>query len=149
MVTSNMNPYGGLLATPQVLPSAEAGYGGKIIGRWATITMASQASGSTFKAMKARAGELFCGGYLLVDTSTGSATLSVGLTGDTARYKALAAITTTNLPTWFLSNVAASTPWLTDPVAPFTSDVEFLITTAAASLPSSGILSFLGLFMAP
>lgn len=147
MTTYNMNPYAGMLATPMTLAGADAGYGGKIFARTGTITFASQASGSIFRMFKARADEVWMGGYLMVDTSTGSTTLSVGVTGDTARFKALAAITTLNSPQWFVSNISATTPWLTDPVARFTADTEFLITTAAATAPASGILLAVGLFM--
>lgn len=140
MTTYYMNPYANTQTTPATLPSADAGYGGKLIARNATLTFASQASGSILVIGKVRAGEMWMGGRLTVDTSTSSATLAVGVTGDVARFKAAAAITTVNQPVAFVSNISASTPWLTDPIVGFTADTEILITTAAASLPSGGIL---------
>lgn len=150
MTTYNMNPYANLISSAPRLatPGADSGYGGKVIQRQATLTFNSQASGSTLKAFLGKPAEIFIGGYLLVDTSSGSTTLSVGVSGDTARFKALAAITTTNLPTWFLSNINATTPYLTDPLAAFSAPTEFLITTAAATAPSSGILLLMGFFAA-
>lgn len=152
MANFNANPYSGTQLTPMVIPGADKGYGGRIIGLTATLTYAAQAAGSTLTLFKANAGWLFLGGFILTNTTTGSATLSIGgsaITGtfQAACYSAAAAYTTVDKQQWFMNNIAASTPFVTDPLAPYTAPETFIATTATAALPASGILLVTGLFM--
>lgn len=152
MANFNMNPYSGMLTTPVSLAGADKGYGGRIIALTATLTMAAQASGSTLKAFKANPGWLFMGGFVLTNTTLATAQFSIGGTAVTgtfqaAQYRAAAVLTTIDTPQPFMNNIAASTPWLTDPVAPYTTSEEFVLTTSVAALPASGILLVVGHFM--
>lgn len=152
MANFNMNPYSGALTTPMQIPGADKGYGGKLISLTATITMASQAAASTLKCFKANPGWLWMGGFVLTNTSLSTATFSIGgsaVTGtlQAAQYRAAAVLTTIDVPQPFMNNISASTPWLTDPVTPYSAPEEFVITTATAALPASGILLVVGNFM--
>ena len=153
MANFNMNPYSGTQLTPVVLPGADKGYGGKIIALTATLTYAAQAAGSTLTAFKANAGWLFMGGYLSTNTTTGSATLAIGgtlggtVTFNANNYAAAAAYTTVDKPQWFFNNIGATNPFSTDPMTPFAGPETFVLTTATAALPASGILTVVGLFM--
>lgn len=148
MTTYNMKPYDGMLSTPMVIAGADQGYGGRLISLTATITMAAQASGSILKVFKANPGWLFMGGYLLTNTTLGSATLAIGNATTAALYRAAAVLTTIDVPQPFMNNVAIGAgQFLTSPLTPYTAAEEFLITTAAASLPASGILLVVGNFM--
>lgn len=158
MATVNMTPYANTAATPPGLPSADQGYGGIIKCITGQLTYASQGSATVIVAGIIPAGSCFIGGYLYTDTTTGSATLAVGGTLGGSQtfqancYKVAAAITSTDLPTWFLSYVSATHPFLTIMAAgstlglqPFAAAETIKITTAAASLPASGNL-FTALF---
>ena len=96
------NDVTGLITTLPVgfKPSA-TNYGARVKRFRATITYASQASGSIFVLANRPAGTTFAFGIATTSASTGSATFSVGVTGATAEYKALAALTTTDTPTFF------------------------------------------------
>lgn len=147
MATFNMNPYSGMLSSPAVLAGADKGYGGKIISLTATITLAAQASGSILKAFKANNGWLFMGGFLLTNTTLSTATLSIGNATQAALYAAAAVLTTIDKPQWFMNNIAAATPYVTDPLTPYAAPEEFVLTTGTAALPASGILLVVGNFM--
>lgn len=114
--------------------ASPATHGGRVRVLTDTITYASQASGSTL---------VFGGGYipkgarvlfgtLTTSASTGSATVSVGISGATAKYKALAAYTTADVPLVF---------GVTAGLADTTSDEQIIVTTGGASLPASGTLT--------
>lgn len=98
------------------------------------ITFGAEASGSTLTlgGIKLPEGAVVHYGVITTDTSTGSATFSIGIAGATAKYRALAAFTTTNTPTLFGVGAAVGTA--------LTAQEQLIITTAAASLPSSGRL---------
>lgn len=160
MATFNMTPYANTAATPPGLPSADQGYGGIIKMITGQLTYASQASASVLVLGQIPAGSCFVGGYLYTDTSTGSATLAVGGTLGGAQafqancYKVAAAITSTDVLTWFLSYVSATHPFLTQLVGgttlglqPFAAPETIKITTAAASLPASGNLFAAAFYM--
>ncbi len=113
--------------------ASPASHGGRVRVLNDEITYASQASGSTL---------VMGGGYipkgarvlygtLTTTVSTGSATVSVGISGSTAKYKALAAYTTADVPLVF-----GVTAGLTETTA----DEQIIITTGGASLPASGTL---------
>ena len=153
MANFNMNPYSGTQLTPAVLPGADKGYGGRIISLTATLTMAAQASGSTLTCFKANAGWLFLGGFLLTNTSLSTATLALGgtfggaNTFQAALYSAAAVLTTVDKPQLFFNNSAASPQVITDPLTPYSGPETFILTTAVAALPASGILSVVANFM--
>lgn len=146
MTTYNAFPYGGLLTTPQTLPSADQGYGGREVAYTATITLASQVAGSVFRLWKARAGLFWLGGTLITDTSLGSTTIEIGNATTANLYRALAAYTTTGNPTGFFDGGAG---FLINPPVPLAAAEEVLLTTAAATLPSSGTLLIIGKYMVP
>lgn len=105
-------------------------YGARVKNYRATITYASQASGSTFVLATIPAGYSFLSGSVAVDTSTGSATFSIGTAASAAKYRAAAALTSTATPTAFgLGNAYAGA---------YSADEVIILTTAAAALPSSG-----------
>lgn len=98
-----------------------------------TVTFNTQTTSDTIVIGLLPKGSVFLGGIITTDTSTGSATIAIGITGTVAKYKAAAAFTTTDTPTFF--GKAATTG-----VAE-TADRTVFITIAAASLPASGTLS--------
>lgn len=67
---------------------------------------------------------------ITTDTSTGAATLALGITGSVAKYKAAGAVTTVNVPQIFGVTAALLTP--------ITTEEQLFFTIAAASLPASG-----------
>lgn len=99
----------------------------------ATFDLASQAAGSFLVIGRRPAGSAFCGVDFETDTSLGSTTVAVGSRSAPARDKAAAVFTATETPTPFglVASKAAD---------PITADEIVGITTAAASLPASGIL---------
>lgn len=115
-----------------VRPAATV-YGSKLKRYRATITMASQASGSVFVLANIPVGETFAYGVINTDTSTSTATIAVGVSGTAAKYSAAAAYTTTDTPTLF--GKAAN------PVAdPYSATEQIIATTGTAALPASGNL---------
>lgn len=148
-VTVQANPYSGLVATPQSsLPGPDKGYGGKVVAFTGIHTWAGEAAGLVIQLFKAPASYVFLGGLVSVDTTTGSTTIAIGVAGDTARYKAAAALTTINVPTWFFGVFAATASPQVDPPAALGTDTVFQILTAAATAPSSGTIQVTGFFMA-
>lgn len=97
----------------------------------ATITFASQASGTVFTLGKIPAGAAFAYGVITVSATTGSATIAVGDSASSATYSAAAAYTTADVPTVFGKTAAIS-------AAANTSDNTIIATIAGAALPSSG-----------
>ena len=124
----------GLNSAPsnEVRPYANV-YGGKLKRYRATITMASQASGSVFVLANIPTGEQFAFGVINTDTSTGTATVEIGNSGNASAYAAAAAHTTTNSPTLF-GNVSNSDG------SGYSSPEQVLLTTGTAALPASGTL---------
>lgn len=135
MTTTSANPYSGYASTPAQLPTADNAYGARLTVYRAVITWASQAAADTIKLMKLPKGVVPLVGLLNTDTSTGSTTVSIGINGTTAKYRALAARTTTDAPEIFFKaapNVSAGA------MVPLASEEEILMTLAAATAPSSG-----------
>jgi len=102
----------------------------------ATFTYASQVFGTdTLVVGNLPAGATFAFGVLTSDTSSGSATLAIGTAASTAKYKAAAAFTTTDLPTLFgkTAVVGAADPALT-------AEEQVIVTIGTANLPASGVL---------
>lgn len=100
----------------------------------ATFDLASQVAASFLVIGTRPKGSSFVGVQLTTDTSLGSTTVSCGTAGSTARDKALAALTATDTPTMY-GKVSSK---VADPIA---ADEIVGLTTAAATLPASGILT--------
>lgn len=104
---------------------------GRVRLKRATIPMASQAINDTIVLCKAKVGEVFAYGVINASVTAGStATIEVGISGDTAKYRA-AATKTTTAPELF--GKAGSQIALT-------ADEKIIATIKAAALPSSGTL---------
>ncbi len=99
----------------------------------ASFTYASQTTSDTLTIGILPAGATFAYGVLNADTSSGSTTIAIGITGTTAKYKAAAAFTATDTPTFFgkTAPVVAS---------PLSAEEQVIVTLAAATAPSSGNL---------
>ena len=104
---------------------------GRVRLRRATITMAEQAINDTIVLCNAEKGEVFAYGVINASVTAGStATIEVGVSGDTAKYRA-AATKTTTAPELF--GKAGSQVALT-------TNEKIIATVKAAALPSSGTL---------
>lgn len=143
-----MDPYLGLTTSPQTLVGPDKGYGGRLVAFVGVGTYAGQAATATWTVCKIPASYIFLFGLASTDTTTGSTTVAIGVAGDTARYKAAAAMTTINTPILFYSVIAASIPIQADPPASMGSDTVVIATLAAATLPSSGTLQITMVCMA-
>lgn len=120
-----------ITATP-VVKAADAGYAARLIRFRATIALASQTTSDTIVVAIVPAGYAFAFGMHCTDTSLGSSTVAIGITGTTGKYRTAATFTATNTPTLF-GNVAAMDD------AALSADQTVFITIAAATMPSSGI----------
>jgi hypothetical protein len=123
-----------IAATPPIKADATKGYGARLRRYRATITLASQTTSDTIVVAVVPAGSMFAFGIINTDTSLGSSTIAVGVTGATGRYYAAAVQTATNTPLLFGLAVQAGA------AAPITSDATVFITIAAATMPASGTL---------
>jgi hypothetical protein len=101
----------------------------------ATFTFATQTVSDTLVVGTLPAGATFALGATYVSVSTGSATIAVGTTGATGKYKAAGAVTSVDIPNHFgvTAAVAAADPALT------AEEIVF-VTIAGASLPASGTM---------
>lgn len=109
-------------------------YAGRMKRFRATVTYAGQTTSDTILLATVPAGFTFAFGVLTADTSSGSTTLAVGIAGTTAKYKAAAAFTSTDTPTFFgKAAVVGAASELSAPE-------NIILTLAAATAPSSGTL---------
>jgi hypothetical protein len=116
---------------PQSLP-AVADVHGRVRCFNETVTLASQTTSDTIEVAKLPKGARVLYGVLTTDTSLGTATVAIGISGNTGKYRAAATFTATNAPTFF--GVAAN-------VGQALSAEEIVfITIGTASLPASGTL---------
>lgn len=122
----------GIASTP-VVKAASAGYGARLKRFRASITLASQTTSDTIVVAIVPAGYAFAFGIITTDTSLGSSTVAIGITGTVALYKAAATFTATDTPTFF-GKAAAIVQ------ATLTADQTIFITIAAATMPASGNL---------
>lgn len=100
----------------------------------ATITLAGQANGDDIVLFRVPAGSVFAYGVLNSSATLGaSATVAIGVSGTTAKYRAAAVFQTPNAPTLFGLNSAVDDDALT-------ADEDVLLTIGAAALPGSGTL---------
>lgn len=109
--------------------------GGRVRTASATLTYATQAAGSySFdNALKLPVGATVVGGVISTSVTTGSATVALGITGTTAKYKAAAAVTATTAASIAIPHAAVLDAGLT-------AEEEVLVTSASATLPASGSL---------
>lgn len=110
-------------------------YGGRIRRYRNVITLASQTTSDTIQLGDIPAGNTFAFGILATDTSLGSSTIAIGISGTTGAFRAAATFTATNTPTLF-GVVAAMDD---DPVTK-TAVTLPIVTIAAATMPASGTL---------
>lgn len=109
--------------------------GGRLRRVRGTFTLNSQTTSDTLVIGVLPAGATFALGVLVTDTSLGSSTLAIGVNGTAAKYRAAAAFTATDTPTFFgkASAIGAADPALS-------ADETVIGTIAAANLPASGTL---------
>lgn len=113
-------------------PSATV-YASRLRRLRATFTYNSQTTSDTLVVGNLPTGATFAFGVLNADTSSGSTTLAIGTSGSTAKYKAAAAFTATDTPTFFGKTATAS-------ASPLSAEEQVIVTLAAATAPSSGTL---------
>jgi len=109
-------------------------HGGTIRSLTDTVTYATQTTSDTIVI---GGGLLPIGARVLevvmtTSVTTGSATLALGITGNTGKYKAAGAVTTANVPQTFGPAAALNVP--------LTAPEQLFLTIAGASLPASGTL---------
>lgn len=106
--------------------------GGKVRCFTETVTLASQATTDTIVIARIPKGARVLYGILNTNTSLGSSTIAIGVSGTAAAMKAAAVFTATDTPTPFgkadFCGVAA------------TAQTDLIVTIAAAALPASGSL---------
>lgn len=114
-------------------PSAK---GGRVRIASATLTYASQAAGAqTFDtALTLPVGATVVGGTISTSVTTGSATVALGITGTTTKYKAAAAVTAT-------TSAAIAIPHAAVLATALAAEENVFVTTASAALPASGTLT--------
>jgi len=105
--------------------------GGHVRVHRATITLASQTTSDTIVVALPSVGDSFLFGLLRSDTSLGSSTVAIGVTGTTGKYRAAATFTSTTAYEVF--GIPAA-------MTKLTSAETIFITIAAATFPSSGTL---------
>lgn len=101
----------------------------------ATYTLASQLTTDTLVVGNLPPGATFAFGVLNSTVTLGSSTLAIGITGTTGKYRAAAAFTTADTPTFF---GLAAQAGAADPALSVEENV--FITIAGATLPASGTL---------
>jgi hypothetical protein len=88
---------------------------------------------------------LFAYGVLNTDTSLGTSTVAIGISGSTGKYKAAGTFTATSTPTLFGVNAAVASTSHTSsevgssPLGEGTNE-DVIMTVATAALPASGTL---------
>ena len=130
MATTYANEVAGFGTTPET--KVDGGiHGGRLRRFRASFTMASQASGDDIVLAKVPAGYRFAFGIINASATMGaSATVAIGVSGSTGKYRA-AAVFTAAAPTLFGVNTAADDDALT-------AEETVLLTVGTAALPSSG-----------
>lgn len=96
------------------------------------IALAGQPTTDTIEVARLPKGAVPLFGVLLTDTSLGTATVAIGVSGDTGKYRAAATFTATDAPTLF--GAAAATG------EALTAEEIVILTIGTAALPASGTL---------
>ncbi len=108
---------------------------GRVRTASATVTYAEQSAGTVEfdNALTLPIGAVVVGGTISTSVTTGSATVAIGITGSTAKYKAAAAVTAT-------ASAELAIPHAAFLATPLTAAEDVFVTTASAALPASGTL---------
>lgn len=110
-----------------------------------TLTLASQASGTTIGVARLPMGAVITGLTLITSVSLGTATVSLGDVNSAALYAAAATYTSTNTPTRIGNAVSHMAPitsgWDSYTGLASMSYEDVTITTGVAALPASGSLT--------
>ena len=135
MAQTYSNELAGIASNPAVKPSATAGYGARLRRYRASISLASQVFGAGNEIILAKvpAGLTFAFGMINTDTSLGTATVSVGISGTVGKYLAAQVLTGTNTATIF-SLVAQ------EEMTAYTAEEVIFLQVLVANLPASGNL---------
>lgn len=135
MAQTLSNELAGINSTPVVKPSAASAYGARLRRYRASIVLASQVLGAGNEIILAKvpAGLTFAYGVVTTDTSLGTSTIAVGISGTAAKYKAAAVLTATDTPTMFGTTAQIEQ-------ASLVAEEVVLLTVAVANLPASGNL---------
>jgi hypothetical protein len=96
------------------------------------VTLAGQAATDTVVVARLPKGAVLRGARIMTDTSLGTSTIAIGVSGTTGKYRAAAVFTTTD--TWEEIGQAA------DFHAALSAEEEVFISIGAAALPASGRL---------
>lgn len=107
-------------------------WGGRVRAIHDSITLASQAAATTVRIGRIPKGACVLFGALLTTVTLGAATIAVGISGTTGKYRAAATLTTADAPQFF--GVASAV------MTELTSDETIQLLTATAALPASGTL---------
>lgn len=97
-----------------------------------TVTYASQAASDTIEVARLPKGAVVVGIQFCADTSSGTATLSMGTSGSPAKYRAAATFTATDTPTLVGKAAALNTA--------LAAEETVILTVGTAALPASGTL---------
>lgn len=130
MTTTYATDVAGLGTTPQTKASG-AVQGGRMRRFRAVIQLAAQASGDDIVLARVPAGYTFAYGMVNASATLGaSATIAIGVAGNTGKYRA-AAVHTATVPTLFGL-------WSAADDVPLAAAETVLATIAVAALPGSG-----------
>jgi len=130
MATTYANEVAGLGTSPTTKQDGGI-QGGRLRRFRASFTMAAQASGDNIVLAKVPAGYRFAFGIINASATMGaSATVAIGIAGNTGKYRA-AAVFTAAAPTLFGVSTATDDDALT-------AAEDVLLTIAVAALPGAG-----------
>ncbi len=131
MPFANAASAGVVAGGPKLVP---VNLGGTVKVALATFTFSSDAIGTyTAPELRFPAGAVILDvGFNLTASAGGTATLALGIAGTAGKYRAAATLTTTDQ--WVQSNLAAAVG------VPLTAAEQWILTVAAAALPSSGTM---------
>ena len=123
----------GVGSLPVVKPSALSAYGARVKRFRATVPLTAQNVGDTVVLGLIPAGHIFAGVELVTDTSLGTSTVSVGISGTPAKYVAAQTLTAVNAPSpqGLVAQLIAGA---------LTAQETIILTVATAALPASGNL---------
>lgn len=141
MTTTNSTEYGEAIAGESL--RFEPGTHDSDLKRFrATIALASQLAADIVNLFKLPPGFRFAYGILNGSVSLGSTTIQIGKSGSTAKYKADAVFTTTDLPVLFGKNATVVAD------SELTAEETVILTFSTATAPASGklVVDFYGTY---
>lgn len=113
-------------------------FGVELRSYFGRFTMATTAKSKSIAMFTFKAGDIPRAIGMLTDTSLATALVSLGISGATAKYRALATFTVVNVWSFFMTEAN---------MAELSSDEEVWITNdATATLPASGEIVLAGLY---